>query len=57
MVIAIIPNIASWATGLIDNALGAAGTSAAQVGEAALEGNSVLYHGLLILGRARCSPA
>lgn len=50
VVIAIIPNIASWAQGLIDNALGAAGTSAAEVGKEALEGNSVLYHGLLILG-------
>ncbi|TQN46966.1 AGZA family xanthine/uracil permease-like MFS transporter [Humibacillus xanthopallidus] len=50
VVIAIIPNIAAWAQGLIDNALGAAGTSAAKVGEAALESNSVLYHGLLILG-------
>ena len=50
VVIAIIPNIASWAQGQIDNALGAAGTSAAQVGEAKLEANSVVYHGLLILG-------
>ncbi|SOD71915.1 AGZA family xanthine/uracil permease-like MFS transporter [Jatrophihabitans sp. GAS493] len=50
VVIAIIPNIASWAQGLIDNALGAAGTSAAKVGETALEQNSVIYHGLLILG-------
>jgi AGZA family xanthine/uracil permease-like MFS transporter len=50
VVMAIIPNIASWAQGLIDNALGAAGTSAAKVGEAALEANSVVYHGLLILG-------
>jgi adenine/guanine/hypoxanthine permease len=50
VVIAIIPNIASWAQGLIDNALGAAGTSAAKVGESALEANSVVYHGLLILG-------
>ena len=50
VVIAIIPNIASWAQSQIDNALGAAGTSAAQVGEAKLEGNSVVYHGLLILG-------
>jgi len=50
VVIAIIPNIAAWAQTLIDNALGAAGTSAAKVGEAALEGNSVLYHGILILG-------
>jgi AGZA family xanthine/uracil permease-like MFS transporter len=50
VVIAIIPSIAAWAIGLIDNALGAAGTSAAKVGESALEANSVLYHGLLILG-------
>ncbi|MDQ5841111.1 MAG: regulator [Chloroflexota bacterium] len=50
VVIAIIPNIAAWAQTLIDNALGAAGTSAAKVGEAALEGNSVLYHGILVLG-------
>ena len=50
VVFAIIPNIASWAQGQIDNALGAAGTSAAKVGESALEGNSVVYHGLLILG-------
>lgn len=50
IVMAVIPNIASWAQGLIDNALGAAGTSAAKVGEKALEANSVLYHGLLVLG-------
>ncbi len=50
VVIAVIPNIASWAQGQIDNALGAAGTSAAKVGETALENNSVMYHGLLILG-------
>jgi adenine/guanine/hypoxanthine permease len=50
VVIAIIPNIASWAQTQIDNALGAAGTSAAKVGETALEGNSVVYHGLVILG-------
>jgi len=50
VVFAIIPNIASWAQGQIDNALGAAGTSAAKVGETALEGNSVIYHGLAILG-------
>jgi AGZA family xanthine/uracil permease-like MFS transporter len=50
VVIAVIPNIASWAQGQIDNALGAAGTSAAKVGETALEQNSVIYHGLLILG-------
>jgi len=50
VVIAIIPNVAAWAVTLIDNALAAAGTSASQVGDAALEGNSVIYHGLLVLG-------
>ena len=50
VVIAIIPNIASWAVTMIDNSLAAAGTSASEVGDAALEGNSVVYHGLLILG-------
>jgi adenine/guanine/hypoxanthine permease len=50
VVMAVIPNIAAWAVGLIDNALGAAGTSAGDVGEAALEGNGVVYHGLLVLG-------
>ncbi len=51
---AIIPNISIWAISLIDNALGAAGTSAAKVGESALEANSVIYHGLLMLGVAPC---
>jgi AGZA family xanthine/uracil permease-like MFS transporter len=50
VVIAVIPNVASWAVSLIDNALAAAGTSASEVGDAALEGNSVIYHGLLVLG-------
>jgi AGZA family xanthine/uracil permease-like MFS transporter len=50
VIAALIPNIASWASGLIDNALSAAGTSAAQVGEAALENAGVVYNGLHILG-------
>jgi AGZA family xanthine/uracil permease-like MFS transporter len=50
VVIAIIPNIASWASGLIDNALSAANTSAAQVGEAALVNAGVVYTGLSLLG-------
>ena len=33
VVAALIPNIAAWATGLIDNALAAAGTTADQVGD------------------------
>jgi adenine/guanine/hypoxanthine permease len=51
VVAALIPNIASWASGLIDNALAAAGTTAAQVGDEALEGAGVVYHGLLVLGQ------
>src|SRR5262249_37031175 len=50
IVAALIPNLAAWATGLIDNALAAAGTSANQVGEANLEGTGVVYHGLQVLG-------
>jgi AGZA family xanthine/uracil permease-like MFS transporter len=50
VIAALIPNIASWASGLIDNALSAAGTSAAQVGESALENAGVVYNGLHILG-------
>ncbi|MDT7653999.1 MAG: adenine/guanine/hypoxanthine permease [Pseudonocardiales bacterium] len=50
VVIAIIPNIAAWASGLIDNALAAAGTTAAQVGEEALAGAGLVYHGLKLLG-------
>jgi adenine/guanine/hypoxanthine permease len=50
VVIAIIPNIASWASGLIDNALSAANTSAAQVGESALVNAGVVYTGLSLLG-------
>jgi AGZA family xanthine/uracil permease-like MFS transporter len=48
---ALIPNIAAWATGLIDNSLAAAGTSAAKVGEAGLESAGVVYHGLVVLGQ------
>jgi adenine/guanine/hypoxanthine permease len=50
IVAALVPNIASWASGLVDNALAAAGTSAAQVGESKLEGAGVVYHGLQVLG-------
>ncbi|MFC0528057.1 regulator [Phytohabitans kaempferiae] len=51
VVAALIPNIAAWASGQMDNALVAAGTTAAQVGDAALEGAGVFYHGLLVLGQ------
>jgi len=50
VVIALIPNIASWAVSQIDNALSAAGTTAAKVGEEALGGAGVVYHGLKTLG-------
>lgn len=51
VIAALIPNIAQWATSQIDNSLAAAGTSAAKVGDAALEGNGVIYSGLLTLGQ------
>jgi AGZA family xanthine/uracil permease-like MFS transporter len=50
VIAALIPNIASWASGQIDNVLAAAGTTATAVGEAKLEANGVVYHGLLVLG-------
>ncbi len=51
IIAALIPNIASWAAGMIDNALGAAGTSAQAVGEANLENAGVVYNGLNTLGQ------
>lgn len=50
VIIALLPNIASWAKGQIDNALGAAGTNAAAVGIDKLSDASVLYEGLSLLG-------
>ena len=50
VVLAIIPNIAAWATGQIDDALNAAGTSAAQVGNDALAKAGVVYDGMKTLG-------
>jgi adenine/guanine/hypoxanthine permease len=50
IVLALIPQIASWAKSQIDNALGAAGTSAAKVGIENLVQNSVLYDGMSVLG-------
>ncbi len=51
VVAAMIPNIAAWGAGLIDNALAAAGTTSAQVGEDALTGAGLVYHGLHVLGQ------
>jgi AGZA family xanthine/uracil permease-like MFS transporter len=50
VVLAIIPNVASWASGQIDNVLNAAGTSAAKVGTDALAKAGVVYDGLKALG-------
>jgi AGZA family xanthine/uracil permease-like MFS transporter len=50
IVLAMIPNIAQWATGQVDNALAAAGTSAQQVGFENLATGGVIYEGLKTLG-------
>ena len=50
VVLAIIPNIAEWAKINIDGALGAAGTSAAQLGAEKLANVGVVYNGLATLG-------
>ena len=50
VVLALLPNIASWAQTQIDTALGAAGTSAAMVGFDKLAGNGVIYQGMALLG-------
>ena len=51
VVLAILPNMAAWASGLIDNSLAAAGTSAAEVGSEALGDAGVVYDGLTTLGQ------
>ena len=50
VILAIIPNLASWAQTLVDGALNAAGTSAAKVGMDALSGSGLVYHGMELLG-------
>lgn len=50
VVAAILPNLAAWGTGLIDNALAAAGTSAAEVGSDALADAGLVYDGLKVFG-------
>lgn len=50
VVAALLPNLAQWAGGLVDNALNAAGTSAAAVGLDKLNGAGVVYQGLQTLG-------
>lgn len=50
IVLALVPHIASWVKGQIDNTLTIAGTSAANLDMAALAGNGVFYQGLANLG-------
>jgi adenine/guanine/hypoxanthine permease len=50
IVLALIPNLAAWGKLQIDNALDAAGTSAATIGLDKLGQSGVLYHGLEVLG-------
>ena len=50
VILAMLPNIASWAQNQVDGALSAAGTSAAQVGFDKLAGHGVIYHGLELFG-------
>ncbi|MBV8889610.1 MAG: regulator [Alphaproteobacteria bacterium] len=50
VILAMLPNIASWAQNQIDGALAAAGTSAAVVGAEKLANNGVIYHGLQLFG-------
>ncbi|WP_246088377.1 regulator [Phreatobacter stygius] len=49
VVLALTPHLAAWAKTLIDGVLGAAGTSAAQVGLDKLAQVGVLYHGLEVM--------
>jgi AGZA family xanthine/uracil permease-like MFS transporter len=50
IVLALLPNIAAWAQGQIDNSLASANTNAATVGLDKLAGNGVVYDGMAILG-------
>lgn len=50
IVLALLPHLAAWGKVQIDNALGAAGTSAHAVGMDALGQVGVLYEGLAVLG-------
>ena len=50
IVLALLPQIAAWGKTQIDNALGAAGTTAAAIGAAKLATVGVLYQGLTTLG-------
>jgi AGZA family xanthine/uracil permease-like MFS transporter len=51
VVLAMVPNVAAWGVGQVDNALAAAGTSATQVGVAKIEAAGTIYGGLNTLGQ------
>ena len=50
VILALVPHVAAWGKLQIDNALGAAGTSAAAVGLDKLGQTGILYEGLAVLG-------
>ncbi|HMJ09961.1 MAG TPA: hypothetical protein VK524_01080 [Polyangiaceae bacterium] len=50
IILALIPHLAAWGKLLIDNSLGAAGTSAAALGAEKLGQVGILYHGLAVMG-------
>jgi adenine/guanine/hypoxanthine permease len=50
IILALTPHLAAWGKLMTDNALGAAGTSAAVVGLDKLAQVGVLYHGLAVMG-------
>ena len=50
IVLALIPNIAEWAKGQVDGAIGAAGATVHSIGEATLSASNVLYVGMERLG-------
>jgi AGZA family xanthine/uracil permease-like MFS transporter len=50
IILALMPNLAAWGKLQIDNALGAAGTTAAAVGFDKLGATGIVYHGLEVLG-------
>ena len=49
VILAILPNVALWAKGLVDDALGAAGTDAVKVGLDKV-GTGDIYHGMALFG-------
>lgn len=51
VVLAMIPSLAEWATGQINNALSAAGTDANTVGMDSLTNAGVIYEGMHLLGQ------